>query len=206
MHENATYEGSSQTKAGMRKRVLACRDSIPVAVRARRSAALCDRLAERYDAALKPGSVVAAYTALGSEPNLKLFLLKAYERQCRVCLPCMVRASKEVCMVFVEVDRVTFEAFKQPFLTRPAVCLPDEDPLFLSFRTVKPKEIDVIAVPLVAFDVKHNRMGYGGGNYDRFLESLRDDALVFGVGFVEQMVDAVIVEPHDKPLPLIEVA
>ena len=50
------------------------------------------------------------------------------------------------------------------------------------------------------------RLGYGGGNYDRFLRELRCDAVVCGIAFREQEVEAVPTEPHDLALPKIIVA
>ena len=56
---------------------------------------------------------------------------------------------------------------------------------------------------MVAFDEGNMRLGYGGGNYDRFLREIREDAVVCGVAFREQEVPAVPTEPHDLALPKI---
>ncbi len=71
------------------------------------------------------------------------------------------------------------------------------------FRCVAPQEIDAVVVPMVAFDAHNNRLGYGGGNYDRFLPQLREGAVVVGVAFKEQKIPAVPLEPHDLSLPFI---
>ena len=56
--------------------------------------------------------------------------------------------------------------------------------------------------PLLAFDRKGNRLGYGKGHYDRALERLRANGRVFvcGLAFMGQEVDEVPAEPHDIPL------
>ena len=59
----------------------------------------------------------------------------------------------------------------------------------------------MVVVPLVAFDGQGGRLGYGGGNYDKFLPRLQDATLVVGVGFEEQRVDEVPREAHDLTLP-----
>ncbi len=64
-----------------------------------------------------------------------------------------------------------------------------------------PASIDFVLVPGRAFDRTGNRLGRGGGYYDRFLASL--DAVLCGCGFAAQIVDDVPVEPHDLPLELI---
>lgn len=56
---------------------------------------------------------------------------------------------------------------------------------------VDPKEIDVVAVPGVAFDTLGYRVGYGQGFYDRFLPLLRPEAFVAGIAFAGQRVNRV---------------
>ncbi len=46
-------------------------------------------------------------------------------------------------------------------------------------------KIDVVFVPLVAFDIKGNRVGYGKGFYDVFLSKCRQDVLKIGLSFFE---------------------
>ena len=48
---------------------------------------------------------------------------------------------------------------------------------------VKPEAVDVIIVPLLAFDTNGNRVGYGRGFYDRFLKKCRSDSLKIGLSF-----------------------
>lgn len=46
-----------------------------------------------------------------------------------------------------------------------------------------PKTIDMILVPLLAFDKQGHRVGYGKGYYDRFLKDCRTDAQKIGLSF-----------------------
>jgi 5-formyltetrahydrofolate cyclo-ligase len=48
-----------------------------------------------------------------------------------------------------------------------------------------PEEIDLIFVPLLVFDVRGHRVGYGKGYYDRFLKECRKDVLKIGFSFFE---------------------
>lgn len=66
-------------------------------------------------------------------------------------------------------------------------------------------EPDVLIVPLLAFDRKGFRLGYGGGFYDRTLEGLRSRKSILAIGFAfdAQEVDEVPIEPTDQPLDLI---
>jgi len=64
---------------------------------------------------------------------------------------------------------------------------------------------DVILVPLVAFDNNLNRLGYGGGYYDRVIEKLseRKKILKIGLAFSVQKVNSVPVTKYDKKLDYI---
>ncbi len=61
---------------------------------------------------------------------------------------------------------------------------------------------EVLVVPLVAFDAKGNRLGYGGGFYDRTLEGLRAKRATpaFGYAYDAQRAEALPIEPTDQPL------
>ncbi|MEO6723593.1 MAG: 5-formyltetrahydrofolate cyclo-ligase [Ferruginibacter sp.] len=48
-----------------------------------------------------------------------------------------------------------------------------------------PTEIDLVLVPLLAFDKRGNRVGYGKGYYDRFLTQCRKDCLKIGFSYFE---------------------
>ncbi|MDO5620399.1 MAG: 5-formyltetrahydrofolate cyclo-ligase [Paracoccus sp. (in: a-proteobacteria)] len=63
----------------------------------------------------------------------------------------------------------------------------------------------VLIVPLLAFDAGGNRLGYGGGYYDRTLAQLRAAGPVVAIGFAWacQQQDALPLEPTDQPLDLI---
>jgi 5-formyltetrahydrofolate cyclo-ligase len=61
---------------------------------------------------------------------------------------------------------------------------------------------DVIFVPLLAFDSRGYRLGYGGGYYDRTLQTL-PLAQAVGFAYAAQRVEEVPTEPHDVPLRLI---
>ena len=48
---------------------------------------------------------------------------------------------------------------------------------------IQPEQIDVIFVPLLAYDVKGNRVGYGKGFYDQFLSQCRPNSIKIGLSF-----------------------
>ena len=66
-------------------------------------------------------------------------------------------------------------------------------------------EPEVLIVPLLAFDARGYRLGYGGGFYDRTLEALRArrPTLAVGFAFAAQEVAEVPTEPTDQRLDAI---
>ncbi|WP_420860926.1 5-formyltetrahydrofolate cyclo-ligase [Algirhabdus cladophorae] len=62
----------------------------------------------------------------------------------------------------------------------------------------------IVILPLVAWDASGNRLGYGGGFYDRSIEGLKTKGAILAVGFAfdEQEVDAVPTEATDQPLDM----
>ncbi|HMH31022.1 MAG TPA: 5-formyltetrahydrofolate cyclo-ligase [Methylomirabilota bacterium] len=65
-----------------------------------------------------------------------------------------------------------------------------------------PDGFDVIIVPMLGFDKTLNRIGYGGGYYDKFLAN-QPDAQKIGVCFEQGKVEHIPAEPHDIPLDII---
>lgn len=70
-------------------------------------------------------------------------------------------------------------------------------------RPINSQDIDIVIVPAVAYDTNGYRLGYGGGYYDRFLDSLRDDCITIGIAFEIQIFDEVPKEDHDAQLDYI---
>ncbi len=65
---------------------------------------------------------------------------------------------------------------------------------------ISPDKIDVVVVPLLAFDSYGHRIGYGKGFYDRFLAKCRDDVISVGVSFFDAEDEFHDVGPHDIKL------
>ena len=65
---------------------------------------------------------------------------------------------------------------------------------------IEASKIDVVFVPLLAFDDKGHRVGYGKGYYDRFLATCRTNCIKVGLSFFEKEQDSFIIEPTDIPL------
>ncbi len=87
---------------------------------------------------------------------------------------------------------------------------PDTPMIEGAFKAQIPADItwmvpEIVIVPLVAFDRRGGRLGYGGGFYDRTLEGLRERGPVLAIGFAfgAQEAENLPLEPTDQPLDLI---
>jgi len=67
-------------------------------------------------------------------------------------------------------------------------------------ETTLSSDIDLVIVPLVAFDQKGNRVGYGKGFYDKFLADCRPDCKRVGLSFFEAVDSIDDINTLDVPL------
>ncbi|GIZ14036.1 5-formyltetrahydrofolate cyclo-ligase [Capnocytophaga catalasegens] len=65
---------------------------------------------------------------------------------------------------------------------------------------IEPQLIDVIFVPLLAYDIQGNRIGYGKGFYDRFFLECRFDVLKIGLSFFPPEKEISDISQNDIPL------
>ena len=193
-------------KAKLRRAVIARRDALDLDVRAAKSAVICARLVELLDhlGAAAPHTV-AVYAAMGSEVDPAAFAAAAAARGWRVAYPCMLSAAEaaacgqRMCMRAVAVD----DASAAPFIAHPTRAFAATDIDSSRFPIVSAEALDMIVVPLVAFDRTGARLGYGGGCYDRYLPTVAPECQIVGIAFEEQRVDHVPTDAHDLPLPSI---
>ena len=64
---------------------------------------------------------------------------------------------------------------------------------------------DILLIPLVAFDKNLNRLGYGGGYYDRLIKKLskKKNIIKIGLAFSIQEIDKVPINMYDQKLDYI---
>ena len=153
--------------------------------RERRSAAICALvLASPSYAAAR---AIHCYLPMRSEVDTRPLIADALANGKRVAVPIVVPRAAELAHAWLEslaADALipgTFGTFN-PRELRPAV----------------PGDWDLVIVPLLAFDRRGYRLGYGKGFYDRLLAANR--ATTIGVGFAAQEVDALPAETHDIAL------
>jgi 5-formyltetrahydrofolate cyclo-ligase len=64
---------------------------------------------------------------------------------------------------------------------------------------------DILLLPLVAYDVNLNRLGYGGGYYDRYIERIEKikKIIKIGLAFSFQKISSIPINQYDKKLDFI---
>ncbi len=67
-------------------------------------------------------------------------------------------------------------------------------------RVAQPRELDLVFVPLLCFDERGYRVGYGKGVYDRYLKEVRPDALLVGLSYFEPVPLIADTDKFDVPL------
>ena len=191
-------------KVELRRAAIAQRDVLDLDVRAAKSAVICTRLVELLDRSDSAAPhTVAVYAAMGSEVDPAAFAAAAAKHGWRVAYPCMFSATdaaacgQRMCMRAVAVG----DTSAAPFIAHPARAFAATDIDSSRFPIVPAEALDMIVVPLVAFDRDGARLGYGGGCYDRYLPTLSPACQIIGIAFDEQRVDHVPTDAHDLPLP-----
>lgn len=70
-------------------------------------------------------------------------------------------------------------------------------------KIVSEQSIDVVLVPLLAFNLDGHRVGYGKGYYDNFLSKCRPDCIKIGLSLFDEAADVEGIAEHDIPLNMI---
>ena len=135
----------------------------------------------------RSASSVLFYAPMPGELNVWPLLLEAISEGKRVFLPRFQAAQSAYGIGEVRNPGTDLKVGRFGIREPVAACL-----------GVVVNELDLILVPGVAFDLHGRRLGRGKGYYDRLLGSVR--GITCGVGFDEQIVSEVPVEPHDVRL------
>ena len=139
---------------------------------------------------LQRASSIACYLANDGEPSLDAFIQAATQSKCTIYLPVL------------DDRKLSFAAYQfGDQLSKNQFNIPE--PTSKCF--IAAERLPVILVPLVGFDAKGNRLGMGGGYYDRSLSFMKQpDAqntpLLIGIAYQAQHTIRLDAQPWDIPL------
>jgi 5-formyltetrahydrofolate cyclo-ligase len=143
----------------------------------------------------RPGLRVALYHAYGHEADASKVIELARRRGCIVYLP-VITHFRHARMEFLRFD-ADDELVKNQF------GIPEPDPA--TAERIPARHLDLVILPLVAFDTRGWRLGSGAGYYDRRLSHLNIDRVwrrpkLIGLAYHFQEVERL--HPHRWDVPL----
>jgi 5-formyltetrahydrofolate cyclo-ligase len=174
-------------KATLRREALARRDALSADVRA---AAAQSIAARPFPVAVPPGAIVSGFMPMKSEINPLPLMRKLADAGAGLALPAVAGKGKPLTM--------RAYTFGEPLASGVwGIREPGPDA-----RQVDP---DILLVPLLAFDRRGHRIGYGAGYYDMTIAGLRarKTVLAVGIAFAAQEIAQVPTTPRDARLDLV---
>lgn len=175
-------------KKALRKAIFAERDTQPREVIAEKSKAIQEKLFQLEE--FKKSKTVMIYTAMRGEVETKGIFEEARQQGKKVVVPISQLADRS--LLLSELRDYDNELYIATF------DVPEPKAEFV--RPVEHSEVDIVIVPGVGFDVHGNRLGYGGGFYDRFLAGLRRDVSAVAICYELQLRNDLVAEEHDLPM------
>lgn len=170
-------------KKELRKKYKEVRGAIPRRERILKSGIICQNLLSSQE--YKGCSKVFVYASAGTEADTTEIITRAIEQGKLVAVPKMTDKPHQ--MIFQEITSL-YELTE----SRYGIAEPVYDPS----RQAVPDKSTLIVLPLLAFDHRGNRLGYGGGYYDAYLSSHTYMAAV-GIAYREQECQSIPTEPND---------
>lgn len=180
-----------EEKKALRKDVLSRRDQLSWEEVEMFSERIADRLFSLPE--YRAARTIMYFLNFGKEVMTLKMVPQTLEHGKRVVTPKTVH--KERRMILSEIYDVTED------LAPGLWDIPEPKPDKL--RPLDAGEIDFVVVPGVAFDESGNRLGYGGGYYDRFFTELRTGVPLVAVTFEVQLLQTVPVAPWDRQVDMV---
>lgn len=177
----------------LRRRLLAERMGLAPADRRRLSEQIVDTLTALPH--MQQSQTVLIYCSYRSEVETLVLLQRCLEAGKTVCVPLTVPAQSRLLAV----------AIKNPLtdLGPGYLGIPEPLPQLVESREVGADRLEAVVIPGAVFDRNGNRLGYGGGYYDRFLTQGAPQALRIGLAYSRQLVQTLPALGHDVPLDLL---
>ncbi|HQP09799.1 MAG TPA: 5-formyltetrahydrofolate cyclo-ligase [Candidatus Omnitrophota bacterium] len=184
--ESITYAVCHLTKKTVRERILTLLRNQKEEERLAKSLAVAGKLFKMKE--FQKAETVLFYASIDGEVETFDMMKKAHQLGKTVGLPSILKDRKKIVPMAVASLEEGLEegpyGIKQP---KPA-----------QTRVLDEEALDMVVVPGVAFDRKNNRLGRGGGYYDRFLKSLPSRTVTVGLAYDFQIMDSFpFQEKHD---------
>lgn len=140
--------------------------------------------------ALQERKTIAAYASFDREVNTDRLLTGLLARGFKLVLPVIDNQTRK--MEFRDAKNLSALTLSAYGILEPQ-----------HGQRCLPQEIELYFIPGLAFDRKGNRLGRGGGYYDRYLSAIGPDAVKVGIAYQLQIDPALPVETHDLQVDLL---
>jgi 5-formyltetrahydrofolate cyclo-ligase len=182
-----SLKSPEQLKTALRRAALARRDALPPAERMAAGLAIAER---GLPVEVTPGTVVSGFSPLKSEISPLPLLRRLADAGASLALPVVIGRGQPLVL--------RAWSFGAPLVSgvwgirEPPADAPELTP-------------DILIVPLLAFDRRGHRIGYGAGYYDMTIARLRamKPVTAIGIAFGSQEIAAVPATPRDARLDLV---
>jgi 5-formyltetrahydrofolate cyclo-ligase len=183
MKNNREPQITAALKDKLRKEIREKRDKIKISDRKNKSEIIAGKffLTDYYTKSYN----ILAYYPFGSEIDTTLVILRALENKKRIILPRVF--DRKLKLYFLEKIPEQLEKSKYGIM----------EPIPRCCRPAKIKDIDLAVIPGLGFDKNLNRLGYGGGFYDRILIHIPEEIIKIAFCFDIQVVEKIPVTEHD---------
>jgi len=178
----------SAEKVALRRAVLARRDALSAAERAEHSRCITEALRRLPEVA--QARRILAYLSFASEFDTAALIDALRAGGARIVLPRVERAQRSLSLYAVD----DFDTDLAPGVWGIREPNPDR-----CERVVR-ESLDLVIAPGVAFTPRGDRLGYGGGFYDRLLGDWPQRPPIVAGTFEAQIVDTLPLDPHDVPV------
>ena len=175
--------GVKEQKAALRSRLLAARAELTAEQRTAAARAIRDALLERPE--VQMAGTIAAYCSVGAEPDTRGLLFALWKRGSYVLLP-LLRPDGDL-------DWASYEG-PESLVPGPRGLLEPGEPPRGPGAVAR---ADVVLAPALAVDRAGNRLGRGGGSYDRALARVGPLVPLIALVYDAELLDRVPAEPHD---------
>jgi 5-formyltetrahydrofolate cyclo-ligase len=173
-------------KAALRRRMLAARAAMGVPERESAGRLIRDHVLEMPEVAT--AGTIAAYYSVGTEPDTRRLVYALWKRGSYVILP-LLRPDGDL-------DWASFEGPESMEPGPRGLLQPAEPPR----GTGAVARADAVLVPALAVDRGGNRLGRGGGSYDRALARVGAQVPVMALIYDTELVVSLPVASHDQPV------
>lgn len=146
---------------------------------------------------MKKARTIFAYCSVGEEPGTLAVISSLLESGKRVCLPLCTDIDEEGHRTGAA-DAMEARAIKSfDDLAPGAYGIPEPG---AHTKVIPAEDIDLIILPCLSCDRNCNRLGHGGGYYDKYLSRVRPDCVKLALCYEAVLADEIPAEAHDIPV------